>query len=303
MRCPKCQYISFDSSERCRNCGYEFSLSTDEPHVEVAIGRDEPRPGRVRDVSQTELRPPSHRASQDADPDIPTEPFAAGRRPLAVADLPLFTDRLATNHLADDQAPLISPPAAPRQPLSVRRTNPAPRPRLRNPLPEELSLDLTTDAEGSHPPVVAPPSAERDQPGAVAGVGRRAMAGVLDLIVLGPIEALVFYLTVRAAGLTPEEWRVLPLLPLVTFMLMLCVGYFALFTAAGGQSIGKMAARIRVVPAAEGAQRVSFGAALVRAVAVLGSLVALGSGFLPVLLSADRRAFHDRVAETRVVIA
>jgi len=29
--------------------------------------------------------------------------------------------------------------------------------------------------------------------------------------------------------------------------------------------------------------------------------VALGIGFLPVLFSSDRRAFHDRVADTRVV--
>ena len=29
MRCPKCHYISFDDSDRCRNCGYEFSLTVD----------------------------------------------------------------------------------------------------------------------------------------------------------------------------------------------------------------------------------------------------------------------------------
>ena len=27
MRCPKCSYITFDSGERCRNCGYEFSFT------------------------------------------------------------------------------------------------------------------------------------------------------------------------------------------------------------------------------------------------------------------------------------
>ena len=27
MKCPKCQYISFDSGDRCRNCGYDFSLA------------------------------------------------------------------------------------------------------------------------------------------------------------------------------------------------------------------------------------------------------------------------------------
>ena len=27
MRCPKCHYVSFDGQNRCRNCGYDFSLS------------------------------------------------------------------------------------------------------------------------------------------------------------------------------------------------------------------------------------------------------------------------------------
>ena len=27
-KCPKCQYFSFDSGDRCRNCGYEFSLAS-----------------------------------------------------------------------------------------------------------------------------------------------------------------------------------------------------------------------------------------------------------------------------------
>ena len=31
MKCPKCQYISFDSGDRCRNCGYDFSLVPDTP--------------------------------------------------------------------------------------------------------------------------------------------------------------------------------------------------------------------------------------------------------------------------------
>jgi hypothetical protein len=28
MKCPKCQYLGFDTGDRCRNCGYDFSLLT-----------------------------------------------------------------------------------------------------------------------------------------------------------------------------------------------------------------------------------------------------------------------------------
>ena len=31
MKCPKCSYIGFEESDRCRNCGYEFALSDETP--------------------------------------------------------------------------------------------------------------------------------------------------------------------------------------------------------------------------------------------------------------------------------
>jgi uncharacterized RDD family membrane protein YckC len=84
----------------------------------------------------------------------------------------------------------------------------------------------------------------------------------------------------------------------------LCGGYFVLFTAAGGQTIGKMAARVRVVNASgSGPARVSFSTAVLRTVACLASVLAVGGGFLMAVANDDRCAFHDRVADTRVVPA
>ena len=37
MKCPKCQYITFDQGDRCRNCGYDFSLTVDEPELDLPI--------------------------------------------------------------------------------------------------------------------------------------------------------------------------------------------------------------------------------------------------------------------------
>ena len=65
--------------------------------IDVKIARDEPASSRGRDGAfsalDTPLNPPSERGVG---------------RPLAAADLPLFTDRVA-----DDQAPLVTPPAVP----------------------------------------------------------------------------------------------------------------------------------------------------------------------------------------------
>jgi len=289
MRCPKCQYITFESSDRCRNCGYEFSLSVEADQIDVKIARDEPA-SRSRDGAfsalDTPLNPPSERGVG---------------RPLAAADLPLFTDRVA-----DDQAPLVTPPAVPRAPLSVRKAAPV-RPRAQAPVPEELSLDLDADddqpedlAERGEPTSL---SSELSQP-TVASLIRRAVAGAIDVFILGSISTAVVVLTLRVCELTLEQWRMLPAVPMLAFLMLLCGGYFVLFTTAGGQTIGKMATHIRVVNGSGDAPaRVSFKTAVIRTVACLGSVLALGAGFLLAVANEDRCAFHDRVADTRVVPA
>jgi uncharacterized RDD family membrane protein YckC len=67
----------------------------------------------------------------------------------------------------------------------------------------------------------------------------------------------------------------------------------------GGQTIGKMAARIQVVgddeapiDAAQAARRVAAGAL---------TMLTFGLAFIPALIGPDRRALHDRFARTRVV--
>jgi uncharacterized RDD family membrane protein YckC len=297
MRCPKCQYISYDSGERCRNCGYEFAFAAeDDAPVDVSIRREEPAPGRIRDGTLTALEAPLAPPDTDADPRLGDAALERLAGLPSASDLPLFTERVA-----DDQAPLVSPPAVPRPPLAVRRAAPM-RGRSRGPEPEELPLDLgPAPAETALHPAGAAHAAAPDD---TAGIVRRALAGMVDLVILSAICSAVVYLTLRLCGLTAGDWRVLPVVPLAAFLLLLCGGYFVLFTAAGGQTIGKMIAGIRVVNAAADAPlRVSFGTAFARAVASLGSVLFAGAGFLPILFRADRRAFHDRVAQTRVVAA
>jgi uncharacterized RDD family membrane protein YckC len=294
MRCPKCQYITFDSDDRCRNCGYEFSLSVEDEPVEVRIARHEPESVRRGSDAFSAL---------DATLNFPAEaerPASQGaRRSLTAADLPLFIEQ----RVADDQAPLVTPPAVPRAPLSVRRAAPV-RSRARGPALDELPLGPPDDGEGSRAGAGDAPEGDSTDGIHDASVARRTIAGIIDVAILGTIAAVIVLLTLRIAELTVAEWHLLPVAPMLAFLLLLCGGYFILFTAAGGQTIGKMTMGIRVVNAAGDAPpRVSFRTAFIRTLTCLGSVVALGGGFLPVLFSAERRAFHDRVAGTRVVAA
>jgi uncharacterized RDD family membrane protein YckC len=127
----------------------------------------------------------------------------------------------------------------------------------------------------------------------------RLSAIAVDLGILFAIDLAVLYFTLRIAALTPGEWRLLPPVPFVLFLLLLKVLYYWAFTTVGGQTIGKMAMRIRVV-ADEGAA-VAPARAFSRTLTATASLLTLGAPFLAALFGTDRRAFHDRLAHTRVV--
>ena len=66
-----------------------------------------------------------------------------------------------------------------------------------------------------------------------------------------------------------------------------------------------MIAGVKVVPAGDEGftDRVPLGQAVLRSAGYLVSALPAGLGFLPALISADKRAVHDRLARTRVIKA
>jgi uncharacterized RDD family membrane protein YckC len=84
-----------------------------------------------------------------------------------------------------------------------------------------------------------------------APVFRRLLSGAIDATILGAINTGVVYLTLRVVGLQMSDAGILPPVPLGAFLLLLNSAYLALFTVAGGQTIGKMIMKLRVVAAGE----------------------------------------------------
>jgi uncharacterized RDD family membrane protein YckC len=295
MRCPKCHYISYDSNGRCRNCGYEFSLAVDAPEVELPIQTGDEPIGPLGDL-------PLAAASVTAEP-TPAPESQSGRARAARAaraaaaprrsatDLPLFKDR------APDTDPPFASTPAPRAPLSVRRAQPAP-PRVTPPMPAPaFRLEV--------PEPLPVPYAESDPEAGLeerAGAVRRLLAGIIDMLVLGSIDIGVVYLTLQICGFSFIEVLLLPPVPLLAFLLLLDGGYLTAFTAAGGQTLGKMATGIKVVSLGED-PRVRPRNAVLRSAGYLVSALPAGLGFLPALFGSDGRAVHDRLADTRVIRA
>jgi uncharacterized RDD family membrane protein YckC len=297
MRCPKCQYISFDSGDRCRNCGYEFSLTVDVKSVDLPIQTGAEAIGPFSDFS---LDPPGAASLAGPAADTPSAPKAPDTAGL---DLPLFKDRAP-----DDDRPLVVPPAVPRAPLAVRKSSPT-LPRAARPRVDEPVLDLEFPSEETPVPAPhAPQPAYLPEPTGVMAAphGRRLGAAAIDLIVLGVIDLTILYFTLRLCGLQFSEIDVIPPAPFAAFVLLQNGAYFVALVAIGGQTIGKMAFHLKVVPVggSDGwTERVGLGTAVVRAAAWFLTVLPAGIGLVPALLNGEGRAVHDRLAGTRVVRA
>ena len=288
MRCPKCHYISFDDSDRCRNCGYEFSLSVDADALDLPIQTGNEAIGPLSDFALghpdgpaaggagTTQDPPGQSRTLPGSREAAPGSASSRRSITGAADLPLFKDRTF-----DDDTPLVTPPAIPRAPLAVRRSSPT-APRAPRSAAEEPELDLEPPAPDADDEVRQPQSglmsgqydARATYP--AAGIGPRVLAGAIDLVILAGIDTAVLYFTLKICGFSRSELLLLPATPLVAFLALLNGGYFVAFIAAGGQTIGKMAGGIKVVPAdaeTSWTDRVPVGTAFVRAAAYLVSIV------------------------------
>lgn len=325
MKCPKCNYLGFETGDRCRNCGYDFSLLS---AAENDVADYEIHPAAVDDLpiqfvdrhlqdlpislasdasfEEVSLTPES---LPDDTPDLVEVPLAAPVTPFtrtgasATSEvLPLFTPA------GHDDEPLIKLPPAPRPPLAVRRTPETPRLRAvpragSRPSPAPVLQFSEENVERPAPPSEEPRIAPSDpvQSGNATSPIRpmaRITAVAIDYLILLGIDCAVLYFTLRMAGLAMGEWRLLPLPPLLAFLGLLKLAYFYAFTAVGGQTIGKMAVGTCVV--ADNGSPVDAARAMRRTSAGVVSLLLLGAGFLPALFG-DHRALHDRLAGTRVV--
>jgi uncharacterized RDD family membrane protein YckC len=361
VKCPKCHYLGFETGDRCKNCGYDFSLISEpelsvDPDLDIELtlrASDDTLPATVQWDDNFEHMDADALADAAALAESPTTMEIADPDPEPAPEMPReavtrFDRRVpslgAASLFDESDEPLIRLPVAPRAPLAVRRTPETPRlravlrpvPRPSRPIDASPALDFVEDppapvvesmtearartvsrlstlgavavresgplsqrrlvASQSHPTSAEPARAEQTE---VSGPFARFAAAAIDHLLLAAIDVAVVYFTLRMTGLTMADLSMLPAAPLVAFLLLVKLSYFCAFTAVGGQTIGKMAMRIRVVTAED--ESVDGALAVKRTLAGVASAATLGLGFLPALVGSDRRALHDRLTRTRVV--
>ena len=258
-------------------------------------------------------------AVEPVESDVPPAPVTPpAPSPIAAASSPHPTTEL----------PLFVRDAPPRPPLSVRRTvaelprgrtlsDPPPpaRDRRVGPLDRDLLDDLrrvereeatyaSVEARARTTTELARLSAYFDDESDEIPASQRLAAAALDGVLLGGIGTFVLWATLRMTGAGITSVGTDSLIPLLVFLGGVSVAYLLMFTAAGGQTVGKMLMGLRVVgdTAEPGDDRLTVSQAALRAVLAPLSVLVLGLGWLPALFGRGL-ALHDRLAHTRVVRA
>jgi uncharacterized RDD family membrane protein YckC len=137
---------------------------------------------------------------------------------------------------------------------------------------------------------------------AIHVTGRRVVATVIDALVFGVVYwllALAFG-DVRTEGEAANWVSNLPAWVSVAYGLFV-IGYYVLLEGYLGQTIGKMAAGVKVVTEATG-QTPGIGAAAIRTLLrIVDGLFSYAVAFITVLISGKRQRLGDMAAHTLVV--
>ena len=140
-----------------------------------------------------------------------------------------------------------------------------------------------------------------------AGLFRRLASLLYDGFIVGAIWMLIGFVVQLVVGPDTSELvdgrvQTDPVLGNILFFLMVasCAGFFLWFWTRGGQTVGMLAWRIKVVDRDGGL--VGWRQAAVRWLLAWPAFFVLGLGYLWLLVDAEGDALHDKISGTRVVV-
>ena len=141
----------------------------------------------------------------------------------------------------------------------------------------------------------------RDRP---AGFIRRALAYLIDLAIIGGLYLFLIFaglMGIRSSSGGNSIYFSGSGTVAMIAMAFLYAGYFTFFHSNGGQTPAKRILRIKVISGNEA--ELSLLHALIRTLGHLASFLFFGAGFLLATLEGEKRALHDLLTYTQVVLA
>jgi len=134
-----------------------------------------------------------------------------------------------------------------------------------------------------------------------AGFWKRGGAKIIDGIILQLVYFLMFFgfgVSIISTKRTPEELPLVMTLTLVYYLI--CFGYKTFFVGKFGATPGKMALKIKIINA--DGSKVGYLKAFGRLFANWLSGIILGIGYIMAAFDEEKRALHDRICNTRVIL-
>lgn len=187
----------------------------------------------------------------------------------------------------------VSPPPVPPQPVTPEKTQ---------------AVSLSAPAA----PVTTTPAAA--EMGEFAGFGTRFLAMLFDLVVVVILDfmlgfALTFIFGIGAgisSGVSKQPVTDIFMMPAFFFAiqisgLVVTFLYFIILTGRRGQTLGKMALKIKVVKLDTGEPPGYLVAFIREVVGEIISFLVFGLGYLWVIWDKKKQAWHDKIAGTVVV--
>ena len=162
--------------------------------------------------------------------------------------------------------------------------------------------------QGSPPPPTGyMPAADSAPAARYGGFWIRAVAYIIDTIILGVVNAIIEAIfqargtaAIGAALLNPQSSRSPVYGAAVAVEIVVTIAYFAGLWSYTGATLGQRLFRLRVVDANTG-QPISLGKALLRWVGVFVSFIACFIGLIWVALDSRKQGWADKIAGTLVL--
>jgi uncharacterized RDD family membrane protein YckC len=272
MKCPKCGLLSSNELERCKRCGADWVK--ERAHIET----------QIETRSQERARREAEALSAKIPPSIETETKPEAETSEALRGLEGLQGLMAE----PEEVPAAQPHAE------------------AGPMLEQAEAAVALDREFDR---LYETLRAREVGGGSprwGGFFRRSSAFSIDLMVLSMLSSLLFYLInvgfqvgMSAHGQTMTVDHLFSLIHIfVLAWLGLVAGYFVMLPAMSGMTVGKWLLGLKIVAANRAP--ISYPQAMLRWLGYALS-APLGLGFLWIMVSREKRAWHDLLARTWVV--
>ena len=172
----------------------------------------------------------------------------------------------------------------------------APEPEPQSAMDTAMEWDLEAPSD---PDTIL--DAQRDPMDPTAPMSDRLFSALADGLVLTTIAVLLMFGGASAAGTGMLSFVSAAPVPFAVAWLIFGLSYGIFFVGTCGQTLGKMAMRIRVIGSSS--FHVGYARATVRAMSYTVAMLPVGLGLLLALRDLEHRALHDRLSGTRVVKA